>query len=92
MRFFNKAMRRTTAIILFLLTLGIQAWAQFQSGFDVGKYCYSTSLTQPADPGSFGGCCNGGCGGFHSPGSSSSSGYSACMSKCLTCIDNPNCG
>ena len=77
---FNKTARTATAVVISSLSLTGMAFAAFQSGVDVGKYCTATGY-----PGEsalvFGSCCNGGCGSIH-PIGEPGTGYADCVGKC----------
>lgn len=63
--------------------IAVLAWAAFSSGYDVGRSCFSSNPSPSY--GWFHGCCTGGCLSMHQNGSP---GHSACMSKCMSCIES----
>lgn len=84
---FNKASRTAIAVVLSSLSLTGMAFAAFQSGGDVGKYCADTSYPGE-DSVVFASCCNGGCGDLH-PIGETGTGFSDCMGKCKACQAKP---
>lgn len=75
---FNKTARTASAVVIASLSLVGMAWADYQSGGDVGKFCAKQHPIP--DVKAVAECCAGGCGDLHPD--PTSQGFQLCTDKC----------